>query len=229
MYKKLKFKLARYSFEYVLKTLNIKEINLPYYLCDVIRHMAFENGVRIKFYHIRDDFMPDKEFEDDEFILYPNYFGVCENNSIKMETMYPNLILDNAHSLLSKPRGIASFDAEHKFNLKKEGSNLYIKTDDNESGFEVKKDQSRIKNFKYLHEKYAGLNLLNFDFESLISPFCYPCLAESGKIADDIVNELTTQGYTIYRYWNNLPKNFNEYKFYRRLVPIPLINKNEAQ
>ena len=39
----------------------------------------------------------------------------------------------------------------------------------------------------------------------------------------DFSKILTNKGYTIYRYWNNLPKNYPEYKFYRNLVAIPII------
>ena len=38
----------------------------------------------------------------------------------------------------------------------------------------------------------------------------------------EVAEKLTKDGLIIYRYWNNLPRNYNEYKFYRQLVPIPI-------
>ena len=43
---------------------------------------------------------------------------------------------------------------------------------------------------------------------------------DSEKTADNIVKKL--DGVEIFRYWNALPKSYNEYKFYSRLVPIPI-------
>ena len=53
-------------------------------------------------------------------------------------------------------------------------------------------------------------------------PFCYPYLAKTIDEADKLAYELMNKGLQIYRYWRPLPKSYNEYKFYSRLVPIPL-------
>ena len=75
--------------------------------------------------------------------------------------------------------------------------------------------------FLNVHNRYKNINLLQIDLNS--APFCYPCLLDTVERADKLVNQLQKEGQTIYRYWNYLPKSFNEYKFYSRLVPIPLI------
>ena len=75
--------------------------------------------------------------------------------------------------------------------------------------------------FLKYHKKLSD-NELNIDVSDSCIPFCYPYLAPSVEIADKLVEKLTADGKTIYRYWNNLPKSYNEYKFYSRLVPIPL-------
>ena len=69
---------------------------------------------------------------------------------------------------------------------------------------------------------YSKANLLKINTESITSHFVYPYLAGSEKEANRVVKELEREGKTIFRYWNNLPQDFNEYKFYSRLVPIPL-------
>lgn len=215
MYKQLEFDLARNSLKYLVKHFEIKELFIPYYLCDVIRHSLFEVNCKPVFYHIDDNFMPAIDFPKGSFILYPNYFGVCEDNVDKLVEIYPNIIIDNAHSYYSNPKGLASFNAKHKF-FNETASTLWIGS----SNFELKPNEKRIEQFWELHKRFKTKNILKF--KNIICPFCYPFLAATNEEADEIANEFIKKGITIYRYWNNLPKSFNEYKFYRRLVPIPL-------
>lgn len=106
---------ARNSFRYVIKTFGIKEIYIPYYLCSCMRHIAFKEGCKINFYHINLDFSPTCTFPENAYILYPNYFGVCSKIVENLAKIYPNLIVDNAHSFYSKQMGIASFNSLRKF------------------------------------------------------------------------------------------------------------------
>ena len=232
MYKKLKFDLARNSLRYLIKTFNIKEIYIPYYLCDVIRHSIIQEGCKPIFYHIDDNFYPVQDFPKDSYILYPNYFGICGENVNKLEKLYPKLIVDNAHAFYLPPQGFACFNAEHKFNPQVQASYLYIKSENNNSkNYIFPCPKERIKEFEKLHEQYRNKNCLNIDLlvihtlftpHLFTPPFVYPFLASTDEEADELADELTKEGKTIYRYWNNLPKDYNEYKFYRRLVPIPL-------
>ena len=225
MYECLKFDYIRNGLKYLIKRFEIKELFIPYYLCDVIRHSVIEENCKPLFYHIDDNFMPDKEFPEDKYILYPNYFGVCDNNIKVLVNKYPKIITDNAHSFYSKPSGFASLYAEHKFLPVKEGAYLYIKkegTPSQTTEYPSQNMQTKTK-FEELHKKYSKTNMLKLSPENAESPFCYPYLARSEEEADELADRLTNQGLTIYRYWNNLPQNYNEYKFYRRLVPIPLI------
>ena len=220
MYKKFKFDLARNSLRYLIREFKIKEIYIPYYLCDVIRHTVTEENCKPIFYHIDDDFYPAQDFPTDSYILYPNYFGICGENVDKLENFYPKLIVDNAHAFYLPPQGFACFNAEHKFNPDITASYLYIKNNNINEFCPADCPQERIKEFENLHNKYGNMNQLSIPLSP--SPFIYPLLAASNEEADKLAEELTKKGKTIYRYWNNLPKNYNEYKFYRRLVPIPL-------
>ena len=223
MYKVLKFDLARNAIRYLVRTYKIKEIKIPYYLCDAVRHTLVAEGCKPLFYHIDDNFYPAEEFSEEIFILYPNYWGVCSANVQKLVEKYPRLIVDNAHAYFDEPQGFACFNAGHKFGF--ETSYLYLKSNNKFPMEDIIIDE-RIKNirkqkFIILHNKYKAHNLLNIDLNS--NPFCYPCLVDTAANADTLVEELNKQGLTIYRYWNFLPKNFNEYKFYSRLVPIPIM------
>ena len=212
----MKFNYARDALKFLIKKYSIEEIYIPYYLCDVIRHAVFEAGAKPKFYHIDDNFAPSVGFPKDAYILYPNYFGICDKNVKNLVNKYPNLIVDNAHAYYAKPQGLASFDSERKFLNTEYGANLYIGNESNPH----KPDIERRERFLSYHELLHDKNCLKIELEKESVPFCYPYLANSVEEADKFVK--AHKELKIYRYWNCLPKNFNEYKFYSRLVPIPL-------
>ena len=126
-YEELKFDLARNSLRYVIKKFEIKEIYIPYYLCDVIRHSVIEENCKPIFYHIDDNFYPTEIFPKESWVLYPNYFGICNNNVNQLEKIYQNLIVDNAHAFYLYPQGFACFNSERKFRDVKDGSSLWIR------------------------------------------------------------------------------------------------------
>lgn len=231
MYKTLKFERARECLKFLVEKYGIKEIYIPYYLCDVIRHTLFQKSCKPIFYHINDDFMPEKDFLKDAFILYPNYFGIFGKNVKMLSNIYPNLIVDNAHAYYQAPSGFACFNSGIKFGY---GKNAYLWIKGYKNNFispitNRELQNKRLEKFLELDKIYSKENLLNI--KKIIStevnnenfcPFCYPLLAESEEKANHIVNSLQYDGYIIYRYWNQLPKSYNEYKFYSRLVPIPV-------
>lgn len=127
-YKLVKLNTARNSLRYVIKAFDIKEIYVPYYICPAIRNAVKKENCKIVFYHIDTKFKPTTTFPRDAYILYPNYFGVCSKNVEELASMYPNLIVDNAHSFFAEPQGIASFNSLRKFfPTLRNGSFLYTK------------------------------------------------------------------------------------------------------
>lgn len=214
-----KFDLARNALRFLIREYKIKEIYIPYYLCDVIRHSIIEENCKPLFYHIDDNFYPSQDFPLDSFILYPNYFGICENNVDILVKKYPKIIIDNAHSFYSDPKGLATFNSARKFLPVDTGAYLWIGNSEKNS---FKKYFARREIFDAFHSKYGNSNLLKISISKDCIPFCYPYLASSIEQADNLVKKLKKEGLTIYRYWNNLPKSYNEYKFYSRLIPIPL-------
>ena len=264
MYKCLKFNLARNSLRYLIKLYGIKEIYLPYYLCNVVRQSVLKENCKPVFYHIDDNFMPDTEFKETDFVLYPDYFGICRKNTEILAEKYPNLIIDNSHAFYSEPKGLASFNSARKFLPFYNGSYLFLKEDKTlnlplgiddfrefpktendkikaELSFENEEIKlmnpiidEKIKDFKdtgkrkekflEYHEIYSGVNELNIDTESITTPFAYPCLLKTEDEADELVKTLNLKGTEIIRYWNPLPKNYNESKFYTRLVAIPVLS-----
>ena len=222
MYSVYKLEKASNSLEKIISAFDIKEMHIPYYICPSVRHALFTQGCKPLFYHITNDFMPDCSFDKESYILYPNYFGICSKNVKILTEKYPKLIVDNAHAFFEPPSGFACFNAGYKFNLVN-CSYLWIKdslkNDITIPEFEQEKEK-RIKMFLELDKKYSSANQLKIDKNSI--PFCYPYLAKTEREADKLAIHLTQNGLTIYRYWEALPENYNEYKFYKRLVPIPL-------
>ena len=231
MYKKLEFDLGRNALVYLVKQYDIKELHIPYYLCDVVRHALVEAGCKPIFYHIDDNFMPVKNFSKNDFILYPNYFGICSKNVKKLTESYPKIIVDNAHAYYDEPNGFACFYCGHKFGFN--GAELYYDNDFQKNSTQYRNVDKKAKliqqKFIELSEKYDSSNCLNiFNNMADISPFIYtypfvyPYLASTEKDADMLVKNLESEGKVIYRYWNELPRTYNEYKFYSKLVPVPL-------
>ena len=221
MYQSATFLSGHEALRHLIKAYQIKEMHIPYYLCDVVRHTLVEENCKPLFYHINDNFYPEKKFPKYDYILYPNYWGVCGKNVHELTQKYPKLIVDNAHAYYDKPSGFACFNAGHKFGYKdsflwiknERGNDFYIQIDD--------KAKERQKLIAEIDNKYKSTNLLKPDLTSV--PFVYPYLAETEEKADSIVKILKKEGKTVYRYWNPLPKSFGEYKFYSRLVPIPVL------
>lgn len=106
---------ARNCLRYLIKAYNIKEIYIPYYTCNVIWEPIRNENCKIKFYHINKDFLPATEFQEDDFVLYTNYFGVCAKNTEKLSKKYKNLIVDNAQAFYMPNFGLASFYSPRKF------------------------------------------------------------------------------------------------------------------
>jgi len=94
--------------------------------------------------------MPAENFSEESFVLYINYFGLCENNVEILEKKYKNLIVDNTQSFYSPPKGLASFSSLRKFFKVQNGAYLYLK-DIPEVNFET--DKSNFTPY-LIHENY---------------------------------------------------------------------------
>ena len=129
----IKLNLARNCLRYLIRAYNIEEIYLPYYSCNVLWHACQKENCRIKFYHINNNFLPIEIFPKNSFIMYINYFGLCEKNCQYLKEQYPNLIIDNTHAFYSNQTGLASFNSLRKFFNVQNGAYLYTNIFLNES------------------------------------------------------------------------------------------------
>ena len=109
------FNNARNCLRIFLRTAGIHELFVPFELCSVVFNAARAEGVRLQFYHIDKNFMPLTDLPNDAFVLYPNYFGICDFQARLLAEKYPNLIYDAAHSFFSEPLGVATIYSARKF------------------------------------------------------------------------------------------------------------------
>lgn len=174
---------ARNCLKYILRAYKIPKIHLPYYICPVVRQAIREENVKMEFYHINKFFMPKKNFAEDEYILYPNYFGLCDEQSENLSKKNKNLILDNAHAFFAPKKGLASFSSPRKFFNVNDGGILEINTkisenfaQDEDRTIEIKDFESFCKNefsiddnpIKLMSEKTKN-SLKNINFDEKIS------------------------------------------------------------
>lgn len=112
---KYAFNNARNCLRAFLRSADVKELQVPYELCSVVFKAARSEGIRLKFYHIDKNFMPQTNFARDAYILYPNYFGICDKQAQELSKEFPNFIYDATQSFFSEPLGIATIYSARKF------------------------------------------------------------------------------------------------------------------
>lgn len=184
-YELIKLNTARNALKYIIKAFDIKELYIPYYICPALRIAVNKENCKIINYHIDENFLPMCEFPNDAYVLYPDYFGVCSDIVEDLSKKYKNLIVDNAHSFFSEPKGIASFNSFRKFfPALRNGACLYtkktlnddIKIDDFSyeakilSYKEICINESRLNNqpIKFASKSTLdALSSIDFDFERI--------------------------------------------------------------
>lgn len=106
---------GRNAFRYIIRAHKIKKIHVPYYTCPVIWDVLREEACDFEFYHIDEELLPKVDFQEDDFVIYNNYFGVCTDKVKFLAQKYKFLIVDNAQSFFSQRMGMASFYSPRKF------------------------------------------------------------------------------------------------------------------
>lgn len=121
----LKLNSARNCLRYIIRTKKIKEMWVPKFTCPVVWDTLEGEGCKMNFYSISNELLPVEEPDEDQYILYTNYFGVCDLQVDKMRKRYTNLIIDNAQAFFSHPDGMACFYSPRKFLGVPDGGYLY--------------------------------------------------------------------------------------------------------
>ncbi len=169
----IKLNTGRNCLRYIIRAYKIKDLWLPYYICPVIRTVTILENCKIHFYHIDNTFSPTKIFKNDDFILYPNYFGICAKNVEKLSAIYKNLIIDNAHAFFMKPCGLASFSSLRKFFNVTDGAYLYcLKTLKENFKKSTNKKQLQTEKDFFINESFLdteNIKIISDETQNLIS------------------------------------------------------------
>lgn len=97
---------GRNCLAYLFKSIGIKKIKVPYFICNSIFDVCEREGVEKRFYHIGTDFIPepDLELSDDEWLYLVNFYGQLGNNEIQAYVdKYSRVIVDQANGYFEKP------------------------------------------------------------------------------------------------------------------------------
>ena len=115
----IKLKSGRNAFKYILKTKKPKKIYIPNYICDSIVEPLDELSVVYEFYNIDNNFeiAHDIKLEENEILLYVNYFSLKSNYIQDLVKHYGNkLIIDNTQAFFEKPlKGIDTIYSSRKY------------------------------------------------------------------------------------------------------------------
>lgn len=109
------FNSAHNALRYFLRDQEIRILALPYYICPIVWKTVISEGVHIIPYDIDKNFYPKVEFSKDTALLYPNYFGIHQNNVERLAKYYPRLIVDNAQAFFAPKIGWCSLYSPRKF------------------------------------------------------------------------------------------------------------------
>lgn len=97
---------GRSALLYLLKARNIKKLYLPYFLCDSVSNLCDRYGYEYEYYHIDSGFYPifNKDLMADEWLYIVNFYGQISNQQlVKLQKQYKNIIFDNIHAFFQKP------------------------------------------------------------------------------------------------------------------------------
>jgi len=123
----LKLNSGSSGLKLVIRSFRIKRIHVPEYTCPVVWKSIRDEGCECVFYKVGMDFLPQKDFRKDDYIVYNNYFGINGHHAKALETQYRNLIVDNAQAFYAVNDALASFYSPRKFFGVPDGGYLYCR------------------------------------------------------------------------------------------------------
>ncbi len=125
----LRLNTGRNCLEYILRARKYNKVYIPYYTCEVILEPFKKLNIQYEFYHI--DILLEITnritLEENEALLYTNYFGLKQRYIEKLAEEYgPHLIVDNTQAFYAKPlEGVDTFYTCRKFFGVADGAYLY--------------------------------------------------------------------------------------------------------
>ncbi len=100
-----KFNCGRNAIAAAFLSIKPTKIYLPYYICSVVRETLEKYKLSYELYFLDDKLEPQvKHLEEDEWILYVNYFGTMSEKKIqKIVNKYKRVVLDHTQAFFAEP------------------------------------------------------------------------------------------------------------------------------
>ncbi|MGB5910403.1 MAG: hypothetical protein WBH31_04330 [Promethearchaeia archaeon] len=124
----LKLNSGRNALYYILKVLEPTKIFIPYYICNSVLEPIHKLKIELEFYHINKKFEPEipSNFNQNDFLLYVNYFGINDSVVKFLTANFKNLITDNSQAFYCQSYKYPTFYSTRKFFGVVDGGYLYI-------------------------------------------------------------------------------------------------------
>lgn len=125
----IRLNTGRNALELILGIKKPKRLYIPFYTCDVLLEPLKKLNIKYEFYSINQALEPElnvQDFDEDETLLYTNYFGLKDDFIETLASKTKNLIIDNAQSFFSMPLDhVDTFYSPRKFFGVPDGAYLY--------------------------------------------------------------------------------------------------------
>lgn len=132
--KALKLNSCRNALRFLVVEKKITIVYIPFYTCDAVYDALKKEKICVRFYRIGRDMLPidlPEILEDNAFVLYTNYWGICEKQVEIMILRYGSqLVVDAAQAFYYKPpENIYAVYSPRKFFGVSDGGYLYSDLD----------------------------------------------------------------------------------------------------
>lgn len=222
----VKLNSGRNALLYILKAYKPSKIFVPYYICDAALEPIIKMNVKFEFYHINKDLEPEipSNFQEGNFFLYVNYFGI--NNYIvkRLAKKINNLITDNSQAFYSPPIKFPTFYSPRKFFGVPDGAYLFTDIYLNE---ELEQSFSYEK-FLHLIKRYdLGSQKGYEDYKQVEALFSTEPLKRMSNLTENILSSLDYEKIKLIReknffYIHNKLKKSNELKINTQKLNGPM-------
>lgn len=108
---------GRNCLRYIIRQRKIKNIYLPYFLCESLSDICTLEKINIFYYHVNERLLPIDvgKIVADSYLYFVNYFGLLRKAIPEIIDKYKNVIIDNTHDFFNNN----SFDVDIIYNYRK--------------------------------------------------------------------------------------------------------------
>jgi hypothetical protein len=153
----LRFQSSRAAFLSLLRSQPPTAVWMPWYICDSMIEPLRMSGTTIRRYEIDESLrVKSVDLADGEWLLYVNYFGVCDRNVDDALSRFPRerVVIDNAQAFFARPSDcLATLYSPRKFFGVPDGGYLVTRTP---IGLPETVDQSSIHRFSHLLKRLGA-------------------------------------------------------------------------